>query len=643
MPEVTLPDGNKIKYEKGQTVHDIAKTIGPKLAKDALAANINNNPVDLNTQLNNNQEVKILTFDDKAGQQIFWHSTAHIMARAVSELFPGTKLAIGPAIENGFYYDFDIPTSLSPDDLEKIEERMLEIIKKDQPFVKKIITKEEATGIFKKFNENFKLEILDEIEDEKVSIYEQGHFIDLCRGPHLLSPLRIKAFKLLKIAGAYWKGDESKQMLQRIYGISFPNQKLLDEYLENLKEAERRDHRNLGRDLDIFHIDDEVGAGLPLWHPRGAFIREKIESYWKEEHRKEGYELVTIPHIAKVDLWKTSGHWGFYRENMYSPMDIDNQQYIIKPMNCPGHIKIYQFKTRSYRDLPIRWAEMGTVYRYERSGVLHGLLRVRGFTQDDAHIFCTKEQLNNEILDILKLAIKILKCFGFDDYEIYLSTRPEKYVGSDENWEKATKSLKLALEEMDLVYEVDPGEGVFYGPKIDIKIKDALGRAWQCTTIQVDFNLPERFNVNYTGKDNKEHQPIMIHRAILGSFERFIGSLIEHYAGEMPFWLAPEQVYILPIADRHVDFAISIAEQMKKHDLRAYVDDRKETTGKKIRDARAQKIPVMVILGDNELKSGKLAIRYRDGFEKKDVEVKELIDNIRILQNEKSLVLHRDN
>ena len=515
------------------------------------------------------------------------HSLAHILAVVVRELFPGTKFGIGPVIENGFYYDFDFsevkvinsklqnPNSkqiqnsnvknskqkfiLNPNDLPKIEKKMREIIKRDITFQKQIISKEQAKKLFK--DKTYKLELINELKEKKATIYKSGDFIDLCRGPHVESAKKInpEAFKLTKIAGAYWRGDEKNPMLTRIYGVAFTSKKDLDNYLKNLEEAEKRDHRQLGQKLDLFHLDEEFGAGLPLWHPKGALLRQIIEDYWTSEHLKNGYELLRTPHIARLGLWQKSGHWDFYRENIYSPMDIEKEKYIIKPMNCPGHILVYKTKIRSYRDLPLRWAELGTVYRYERSGVLHGLTRARGFTQDDAHTFCAPEQLGQEIISTLKFGLKMLKIFGFKEYDIYLSTRPQKYVGILKNWEKATEALEYALKKQGLKYQIDPGEGVFYGPKIDIKIKDSLGRAWQCTTIQVDFNLPEKFAITYIDQKGKKQQPIMIHRALLGSLERFVGVLLEHYAGSLPVWLSPVQVQIIPVGSRHNKYAQKVA------------------------------------------------------------------------------------
>jgi len=547
------------------------------------------------------------------GLDIIRHSTAHVMAEAVGELYGDVKFAIGPTIEDGFYYDFDLDESLSVDDLEKIEKKMQEIIARDSHFEKVEMTSNEAKKFFSNEDQDYKVELIEDLLEDTVSVYKQDGFTDLCRGPHLPNTKRIKAFKLLSVAGAYWRGDENRPMLQRIYGTAFGSKKALEEHLERLEEAHRRDHRVLGKQLDLFHIDEEVGAGLPLWHPKGAMVRKIIEDFWQNEHLKNGYEMVMIPHIAKVDLWKTSGHWDFYQESMYSPMSIEGQDYIVKPMNCPGHIKIFTSKPRSYKDMPIRWAELGTVYRFERSGVLHGLLRVRGFTQDDAHIFCRSDQLESEIIKVIEFVLYILRTFGFEEYDVYLSTRPEKYVGTLENWKKSTEALEEALKKVGLDYEIDPGEGVFYGPKIDIKIKDALGRSWQCTTVQVDFNLPERFDIKYKGEDNQDHQPIMIHRALLGSLERFIGCLIEHYGGAFPFWLSPVQIEVIPIADRHLDYAKEIAGRIIDVGMRADVDDRKETVNRKIRDAQMQKIPYMLVVGDREVEAGMAALRLRDG------------------------------
>ena len=532
------------------------------------------------------------------------------MAQAVRELYPSVKLAIGPSIETGFYYDFDMPHTLTEEDLPKIEAKMKEIIKKDEKFERQEISKEKAIKQMKDAGEIYKVEILQEIKDDKVTFYKNGNFIDLCRGPHIKSTKEIKAFKLLSIAGAYWRGSEKNKMLQRIYGTAFETQKELDDHMKFLEEAERRDHRKLGKQLDLFNIfQEEAGAGLVYYYPKGAVLRGVIEDFLKEEHRKRDYEMVIIPHIAKANLWHTSGHSEYYRENMYF-MKIEEQEYVLKPMNCPGHILIFKRKLRSYRDLPIRYFELGTVYRHEKSGVLHGLLRVRGFTQDDAHIFCTHEQLKDEIIKVIDFAFDMMKVFGFE-YEINLSTRPEKFVGTKENWEYATDALMSALKAKGEKYVVDEGAGVFYGPKIDIKLKDAIGRLWQGPTIQVDFQLPERFDLAYTGEDGKEHRPAMIHRVVLGSIERFIGALIEHYAGAFPLWLSPVQVVILPIADRHLDYAKSIKESLLKEGIRTEIDDRREKIGLKIRDAEMQKTPYMIIAGDKDIEAKALSVRVR--------------------------------
>lgn len=549
-----------------------------------------------------------IDLNTEEGLEIYRHSASHIMAMAVKQLFPNTKLAIGPAISDGFYYDFDMLTPLTPADLRKIEEKMREIIKQDIPFIREEVSKEKALQIFTDLGETYKIELINELPNEPITVYRNDNFTDLCRGPHTPSTGFIKAFKLLDIAGAYWRGDEHNKMLQRIYGTAFPDEKKLEQYLKNLEEAEKRDHRKLGKELDLFSIHEEAGPGLIYWHPKGACIRNTIETFWKEQHLKRNYDLVYIPHIAKINLWKTSGHWESYRENMYAPIEIDTDQYILKPMNCPGHILIYKTDTRSYRDLPLRWAELGTVYRYERSGVLHGTMRVRGFTQDDAHIFCTPEQTKDEINNVLQLADFMMKTFGFD-YEVCLSTRPEKYIGTLENWDKATKALEDALNERKIKYTIDQGAGVFYGPKIDIKIVDALGRKWQGPTIQVDFNLPERFDVNYIGNDGKEHRVVMIHRTVLGSMERFMGVLVEHYAGKFPLWLAPVQAIILTIKSDLAEYAEKIKEKLINNGIRAEVNAAPEKINAKIRDAELEKIPYMAIIGEKEAAKNAVSVR----------------------------------
>ena len=608
---VTLPDGSRRELRKGASGADLAASIGRGLAKAAIAAAVNGKLLDLNAPIESDSEVRIITSDSPEGPEIYRHSASHVMAQAVKDLFPGVKLAIGPAIEDGFYYDFEYDQGFRPEDLERIEKRMAEIIRADRPFTRGEMSKAEAVALFKKMGETYKAEIIEGLDGETVTVYDQQGLVDLCRGPHVPSTGRIKAFKLLNSAGAYWRGDEKNRMLQRIYGTAFAAAEQLKSYLDRLEEIKRRDHRRLGKDLELYSHDEGAGAGLILWHPKGSVVRRVIEDFWKEEHVKGGYELVYTPHIARLDLWKRSGHWDFYRDSMYSPMLIDEVEYELKPMNCPFHIAIYRSRTRSYRDLPIRWAELGTVYRYERSGALHGLMRVRGFTQDDAHIFCRPGQLADEIFKVLEFTLFVLNTFGFSEYDIYLSTRPEKYVGTAENWERATGALKGALEKKGLSYQVDPGEGVFYGPKIDIKIKDVLGRAWQCTTIQVDFNLPERFDVEYIGEDGAAHQPIMVHRALMGSLERFFGVLIEHYAGAFPVWLSPVQAVVCTITEKQSEYAQELVNEMRRAGIRAEADVRNEKIGYKIREATLQKVPYIVVAGDREVEGKTVNARIR--------------------------------
>ena len=539
------------------------------------------------------------------------HSASHVMAEAVQSLFPDARFGIGPAIEDGFYYDFELSRPLVPEDLSAIETKMKEIVKADVPFTREEMPKAKAKQLFK--NQPYKIELIDELPDAVVSIYRQGNFTDLCRGPHVQATGEIKAFKLTSIAGAYWRGDERRPMMQRIYGVAFETSAELDQYLERIAEAAKRDHRKLGRELDLYSLHEDFGPGLVHWHPKGATVRRVIEDFWKKEHIKRGYELVYTPHIAKLNLWRTSGHWDFYRENLYSPMDVEGQEYIVKPMNCPGHIMIFKTQKRSYRQLPLRMAELGTVYRYERSGVLHGLARVRGFTQDDAHIFCRPDQIKDEVTEVVELARFMMKTFGFYEYEMMLSTRPDKAAGSSDLWEKATEALKNVLEDLKIPYKVDPGEGVFYGPKIDVKLKDALGRMWQGPTIQVDFQLPQRFNVNYVGEDGLEHQVVMIHRTVLGSMERFMACLVEQYAGAFPVWLAPVQVMIIPIADRHIEYARKLAAELLDKDIRVQIDERTERMNLKIREAQLNKIPYMCIVGDKEQSNSTVSVRLRNG------------------------------
>ncbi|OIO72544.1 MAG: threonine--tRNA ligase [Elusimicrobia bacterium CG1_02_37_114] len=556
------------------------------------------------------------------------HSTSHVMAQAVLELFPGTKLAIGPAIEDGFYYDFNSPRTFLPEDLEKIEQKMKEIVKNDHKFTSREMSKEEAKKFFGERNEKYKVELLENIPDEKVTLYQDGDFIDLCRGPHIESTKQIKHFKLLSVAGAYWRGDEKREQLQRIYGTVFPTKEELADYLNKLEEAKKRDHRKLGVQLDLFSTHEQVGAGLVHWHPKGTIIRNIIENLWKEEHTKHGYQLVSTPHIASEEIYKTSGHLEKYSDMIYSPMDIDGRPFRVKPMNCPNHIMIYKTKLHSYRELPVRYAELGTVYRYEKSGVLHGLLRVRGFTIDDAHIFCKLDQLEQEMLNIFDFTIKFLQTFGFREYDIYLATKPEKFVGSEENWAKAIDSLKNAMEKTKYPYRIDEGGGAFYGPKVDIKIKDVLGRAWQCSTIQFDFNLAERFDITYRDESGKDERVFMIHRALLGSMERFFGVLIEHYAGAFPLWLSPVQVVVINISESQKDYAENVTVSLKNEGIRAESDLSNERLNYKIREATVNKIPYIVIVGDKEKQSRKVSARH-SGRDIGQFELNEFIEKLK--------------
>ncbi len=611
--EVLLKLDGKIekRVAVGTPFSDIVASLKNK--QDVLAVCVNGQMKDLSATVSEDANVELLTFDSDRGKDVYRHSSAHLMAQAVKEIYPSARMTIGPTIEDGFYYDFDFERPFVPEDLEKIEARVGQIIKRNLPIQRIELSREEAIKLFTERDEPYKAELIGDIKAPPISIYRQGEFIDLCTGPHVPSTGRIKAFKILGSAGAYWRGDEKNKMLQRIYGTSFSKMEDLNAHLEKLEEIKRRDHRRLGKALDLFSTSDEIGAGLVLWHPNGAIIRKTMEDFWREAHLKSGYALVYSPHVAKLDLWKQSGHLEFYKENMYSPMEVDGCPYEIKPMNCPFHIVIYKSHLRSYRDLPLRFAELGTVYRYERSGALHGLLRVRGFTQDDAHIFCRPEQMASEILSVLDFTTYVLGTFGFHQYDIYLSTRPEAYVGTLELWEQATSALGSALQQKGLTYKVDPGEGVFYGPKIDVKIKDTLGRAWQCATIQVDFNLPERFGISYRGKDGGEQPPVMIHRALLGSLERFLGVLIEHYGGAFPLWLSPVQAEIIPITERQQAYARKIWQQCQSANLRASVDDRNERMNLKIREAQMMKVPYLFVVGDREVETETVSVRTRSG------------------------------
>ena len=538
------------------------------------------------------------------------HSASHVMAEAVQSLIPEARFGIGPTIEDGFYYDFELPRPLTPEDLPVIEDKMRDIIGRDMPFVAREVSKDEARKLFA--SQPYKLELIDEIPESNVTVYKQGAFTDLCRGPHLSSTGEVKAFKLTHLAGAYWRGDEKRPMLQRIYGVAFQSQQKLDDYLLWQAEVAKRDHRKLGKELDLFSTHEEIGPGLICWHPKGALIRMIIEDFWRTEHIKRGYDIVCTPHIAKLELWKTSGHWEFYRDYLFSPIEIEGQQYLLKPMNCVAHILIYKSQLHSYRNLPLRYAELGTVYRYERGGVLYGLARVRGFTQDDAHIFCRPDQVEDEVTEVVKLAQFMMSSFGFAEYQLLLSTRPEKYAGTIAMWEEATETLKRVLEKLGLPYEVDPGEGVFYGPKIDIKLKDAVGHVWQGPTIQVDFNLPQRFDVCYIGEDGSEHSVVMIHRTVLGSMERFLACLIEHYGGAFPVWLSPVQAVIIPISDRHLAYAHDIEGDFRNEGIRVRVDDRSERMNLKIREAQMEKVPYMLVVGDKEMSSSRASLRLRN-------------------------------
>jgi len=570
--------------------------------------------------------------------EIYRHSSAHLLAAAVTELFPEAQCGIGPPTEDGFFYDFLVGRPFTPEDLAAIEKRMAEIVKQDRPIERKLIPKPEALALFRSKGQTLKCQLIEEKSGDPVRCYTMGSFVDFCLGPHLESTGKIKAFKLNPSpAASYWKGREGNPSMQRIYGYAFFTKEELEQHLHRLEEAKRRDHRKLGRELDLFSISEDTGAGLVLWHPKGGFIRKQIEDFWRDQHLAGGYDLVYSPHIAKLDLWKTSGHTEYYKDAMYAPIEIENVQYQLKPMNCPFHITIYRSRLRSYRELPFRFAELGTFYRFERSGVMHGLLRVRGFTQDDAHIFCRPDQLEAEIVRVLGFVTSILKAFGFERYDIYLSTRPPKAAGTNEQWELATDALKKALGQVGLPYAVDPGEGVFYGPKIDIKIKDSLERAWQCSTIQVDFNNPNRFALEYIAEDGKAHQPIMVHRALLGSLERFFGVLIEHYGGAFPLWLARVQAVVIPVAERNREYGQGVADKLRAKGLRVHVDDRSEKMGYKIREAQVQKVPYMLVVGDKEVEAGNVSVRHRQKGDLGPADVEALGRKIAQLSTERAL------
>lgn len=609
---VRLPDGSEREYPRGVALAEIARDVG---MPDALAGKVNGVLRDLVANVEQDAQVELLTFEQPEGREVYWHSSAHLMAQAVKQIFPEAKLAIGPPIDDGFYYDIDIGRPFAPEDLERIEARMRDLAQRDQPIERVEIPRQEAVRMYEQMGEKYKLELLQEIPDARVSFYRQNGFTDMCRGPHLPRTGLIKTIKLLSTSGAYWRGDEHREMLSRIYGITFPRQEQLDEFLHRLAEAKRRDHRRLGRELDLFSINEEIGPGLILWHPKGARIRRLIEEFLYEELDRRGYQWVYTPHIAREHLWERSGHLSWYRESMFSGMEIEEQKYLVKPMNCPFHIMIYASQTRSYRELPVRLVEFGTVYRNERSGVLLGLLRVRMITMDDAHIFCQPDQIEEEILSLIDLTFSTMAAFGFRDYEVMLSMRDpaamEKYAGAPAAWDQAEAALEQALQRRGIPFHRARGEAAFYGPKIDINLFDALGRKWQLTTIQLDFNLPERFGLSYMGEDGLQHRPVMIHRAILGSMERFLGILIEHYAGAFPVWLAPEQVRVLPIADRHLPYAREVRAKLAEGRLRVAVDDSSERISYKVRRGQVEHIPYMLVVGDKEASSGRVAVRSR--------------------------------
>lgn len=616
MINITLPDNSVKQFEEGVTGLDIARDISEGLARNVLAARVNGEVWDADRPINHDAGVQLLTWNDKEGKATMWHSSAHLMAEAIEKLYPGVKFGIGPDIENGFYYDVDTGDKAITDaDLPKIEKKMKELAKQKQTFRRRDVSKEEALDYFRKKGDEYKLELISELEDGEISFYQSGDFVDLCRGPHLPDTSPIKAIKLTSLAGAYWRGDENRKQLTRIYGITFPKKKELDEYLHMLEEAKKRDHRRLGKDLEIFTFSQKVGSGLPLWLPKGAELRERLESFLKKVQKEAGYEPVITPHIGNVELYKMSGHFQKYGEESFRPIStpIEGEEFFLKPMNCPHHCEIYKSKPHSYKELPLRYAEFGTVYRYEQSGELHGLTRVRGFTQDDAHIFCTPDQVKSEFKGVMEIVMKIFKALDFNKFVTQISLRDpdsmDKYIGTKENWEKAEKAILEVAEESDLETVVEYGEAAFYGPKMDFMVQDALGRSWQLGTIQVDYNLPERFELEYIGSDNEKHRPVMIHRAPFGSMERFVAVLIEHCAGKFPLWLAPQQAIILPISEKYQAYAEKVLSLLKKSDIRAEIDDRNEKTGKKIRDAEMKRIPFMLIVGEKEENEESVSVR----------------------------------
>ncbi|MFZ5642354.1 MAG: threonine--tRNA ligase [Bacillota bacterium] len=609
MVKVTLKDGSSREYKEGTTLAEVAASISGRLGKEALVASLDGKLVDLSTPLQKDASVEFFSFDDEEGRQTFRHSTSHVLAQAVQNLFPGTKLAIGPAIADGFYYDFDSPVKFTPEMLEKIQAEMEAIIKANLPFKRTDMERKESVNFFEKAGENYKVELINDLPEEAaISCYSQGSFTDLCAGPHVPSTGRLKSIKLTSLAGAYWRGSEKNKMLQRVYGTSFPKKSMLEEHLARIEEAKKRDHRKLGAELDLFSIQDE-GPGFPFFHPKGMVLRNELEKFWREVHRKRGYHEIRTPIILNRALWERSGHWDHYRENMYFTK-IDELDYSVKPMNCPGGILVYKSRLHSYRELPIRMAELGLVHRHELSGALHGLMRVRCFTQDDAHIYMLPSQIKDEIMGVIDLVDYIYGVFGFK-YKVELSTKPEKAMGSDEIWEIATSALEDALKAMNMDFKVNEGDGAFYGPKIDFHLEDCLGRTWQCGTIQLDFQMPEKFDLTYVGEDGQKHRPVMIHRTVFGSMERFIGILTEHFAGAFPVWLAPVQARVLPITDRHVEYAKKVMARLDQEDIRVELDDRNEKVNYKIREAQGQKIPYMLVVGDRESENGAVAARHR--------------------------------
>ncbi|NLU36962.1 MAG: threonine--tRNA ligase [Clostridiales bacterium] len=607
--KIRLKDNNVKEYPEGVSVLDIAKDISPGLARAAMAGEVNGRTTDLRTKIYEDADLNILTFEDEGGKKAFWHTSSHILAQAVKRLFPEAKLAIGPAIDNGFYYDFDVDNPFSPEDLEAIEKEMARIVKENLELEYFELPRDEAIKLMEEKGESYKVELINELpEDEVISFYQQGDFVDLCAGPHIMSTGPVKAIKLLSVAGAYWKGSEKNKMLQRIYGVSFPKKSQLTEYLTRLEEAKKRDHRKLGKDLDLFSIQEE-GPGFPFFHPKGMVLRNLLEDYWRKEHVKNGYQEIKTPIILNKDLWIRSGHWDHYKDNMYFTK-IDEMDYAIKPMNCPGSMLLYNTKIHSYRDLPLRICELGLVHRHELSGTLHGLMRVRCFTQDDAHLFMLPEQIKDEIIGVINMVDDFYNLFGFK-YHVELSTRPEDYMGSEEEWDRATNALREALDEKGMPYKINEGDGAFYGPKIDFHLEDCLGRTWQCGTIQLDFQMPERFDLTYVGPDGEKHRPVIIHRVIFGSIERFIAILTEHFAGAFPAWLAPVQVKLLSITDRSNEYISSLLEDFKESGIRAEIDLRNEKIGYKIREAQMEKVPYMLIVGDKEVENGTVAVRSR--------------------------------